>query len=622
MPFLYDYAAPDAVSTEIQSAKWRAARFLENVPVTAATEANADHQRWQSQSSGATMLDVPPPVVPTYAQPVDHATAYRTYMQLDASRFPPDLAIPDHILRTALPPVSPSCVNPNAQPTDYPVRNNVMPDKHAPALRRSVAQEPMPQYHLGTFPLVDGDLLDTSTYNLSAPPNDDCHAHELNTAMSQWYCEEILKLLVRPGYYRPGAGGASEEIWGPSGREKDEWMRVSRSSEHWRVMAASVQLPRPHRVSNPREEGIDPWCVSWRHHVRPDPDFVYFVSNAMTRMTVSPTAAVAALWYIRGLGLHPGDGVKGAEIRAILKEQSALMKGGVEKRIAILGLLLAGKWLDDNSYLRKSWTEVTNIPLKDIGRLEIAALKDLHFSLHLPLPAWTKHIDEAYYALVAKPVITESDHLVLRVLHAMIGQAQTFATYDTDPVESQFASMERRSSQELPAAGDQAISRAWGEFAQNYAIDGYGQPPAVLHSFNPTPNRIRAATIAGPSKAFNQNQYDDVVMDEDEEFVEYDGAKPFPVPETLKLGRSGSGSSSRSLFGAIGDQRGALPHGCPYEESGHVDYGAQPTYCYSTANPHGQWSLPSMGYQHHFVDTVYPEVAQQSVHRPRLLGFV
>ena len=103
-------------------------------------------------------------------------------------------------------------------------------------------------------------------------------------------------------------------------------------------------------------------------------------------MSVEHTSVVAAVWFLGGLGLHQGDGAKGSELRSILRCLASTEVEAVEKRVAMLGLLLAGKWLDDNSFLNKSWTEVTSIPVVDIHQMEVAALQDLHWALYVPPP--------------------------------------------------------------------------------------------------------------------------------------------------------------------------------------------------------------------------------------------
>jgi hypothetical protein len=82
---------------------------------------------------------------------------------------------------------------------------------------------------------------------------------------------------------------------------------------------------------------------------------VAFVYDMMQRMSIPPTTVVAAVWFLKGLGLHEGDGESGFALRQFLGEQRWGDLEAVEKRVATLGLLLSGKWLDDNAYLTKSW---------------------------------------------------------------------------------------------------------------------------------------------------------------------------------------------------------------------------------------------------------------------------
>lgn len=93
----------------------------------------------------------------------------------------------------------------------------------------------------------------------------------------------------------------------------------------------------------------------WNNSGTRSSTLVTFVNEMLTRMAITPVAVVTAVWFLNGMGLHDGDGHKGTELRQFLRSLPWSDLEGVEKRVALLGLLLAGKWLDDNSFLTKSW---------------------------------------------------------------------------------------------------------------------------------------------------------------------------------------------------------------------------------------------------------------------------
>jgi len=271
-------------------------------------------------------------------------------------------------------------------------------------------------------------------------------------------------------------------------------------------------------------------------------------------MTISPTAVVVAVWFLTGLGLHQGDGVKGTALRKYLGDQRWGDLEAVEKRIATLGLLLAGKWLDDNSFLTKSWyvtpshlnyvadyhfrAEVTGLPVKDIDQMERYALADYHYSLYIPTSAWADHVNNLYSSLLCKNLRDEAEDVILDSLDKMVTEAREIELTDTcgrfSPVNER-----RISVQELPAAGEQATSRDWGTFARSYAIN---EPVSARNSWDAGMEFNRAERIVHALVVEDEN------MDEQEEdeFLDYDGAKPW-LPSVSEMRRSASDSSAQSF---------------------------------------------------------------------------
>lgn len=58
-------------------------------------------------------------------------------------------------------------------------------------------------------------------------------------------------------------------------------------------------------------------------------------------------------------------------------------------RMLTISLLLASKFLDDNTFQNKSWSEVTNIPVQELNLLEKEWLRDIRWNLHVD-PEGTK----------------------------------------------------------------------------------------------------------------------------------------------------------------------------------------------------------------------------------------
>jgi len=357
----------------------------------------------------------------------------------------------------------------------------------------------------------------------------------LNDALSAYYVTEVTRLLVEPGQFRPGVGGQSEEIWGKAGRVREEYERVGLPAPdpshagYWGRMGmptGPIAQPSRHRARTLQYEPYDPYKLL-RHRHHPRSTVVAFVKDILTRMTISPTAVITALWYLKGLGLHQGDGDKGEILRGYLHE--ATDEDDVLKRVVVLGLVLAGKWLDDNSFLTKSWNEVTRLPIRLIDTLERVALKDFHYSLHIPLPSWIEHITSAHIALLTDKVHSHTA-IIETVLDQMIGDARDALLHD--PLdwmidnEFQYASS--------------TPNRNWRDTTRSLPTPSQEAPEWVDEDLSTDIEAERnvAALVAD----------DEVMLDDEEDeydFVEYDGAKPW-LPTMSDLRRSQSNSSAVS----------------------------------------------------------------------------
>ncbi|KAL4069089.1 cyclin-domain-containing protein [Scleroderma citrinum] len=100
----------------------------------------------------------------------------------------------------------------------------------------------------------------------------------------------------------------------------------------------------------------------------PSSAFVQFMQKLLETTQVSQSVIVLSLHYIWRL-----------------KERNRLTTGlqGSEFRIAVAALMMANKFLDDNTYTNKTWSEVSGIELAEINRMEREFLTGVDFSLHI-----------------------------------------------------------------------------------------------------------------------------------------------------------------------------------------------------------------------------------------------
>ncbi|OXG38238.1 hypothetical protein J008_00027 [Cryptococcus neoformans] len=443
---------------------------------------------------------------------------------------------------------------------EVPTWSNYEPAYRAPAVPARYVQlpeRPITPHDTYRYPASHAEHI-----YVAPPAPVEPSADAINGAFAFWYAQQVIHLLIVPGQFRAGTGGASDEEWGPAGREKDSYMRVGvlppDYSRNWgrMGMTTSSSATLTHQLSprRPEYEARDPWNVAWAHSAKPTATFVSFILDMIQRMTISPSALVAGVWFLAGLGLHEGDGVKGTKLRQFLREQVSCEPEAVEKRVAMLGLILAGKWLDDNSFLTKSWTEVTSVPISQIDKMERLALADFNFSLYVPVPSWVDHVNKLFTALDLKRRRDEVDSIIHPMLDKMAKEAREVELSDpaahavlacTKPVIDCRSS----SSDEIPAAADQATSRDWVSFASSYAHDQKLANSRWSARGSEDDVELERAE-RNVEMLLNDEDMDEVeqeVLEQDEdeeEFLEYDGAKKW-LPTASEMRRSTSGTGAR-----------------------------------------------------------------------------
>ncbi|KAK9687332.1 hypothetical protein K7432_014827 [Basidiobolus ranarum] len=113
-----------------------------------------------------------------------------------------------------------------------------------------------------------------------------------------------------------------------------------------------------------------------------DPAFHGFCYQVLSSSQVSVPVVLLALLYIQRF-----------------KNSSPCTKGAdsSEGRLFAVSLMLANKYLDDNAFTNRTWSEVTGIPLQEINIMEKEFLTILSFNLnitHRELKGWSKSLSD------------------------------------------------------------------------------------------------------------------------------------------------------------------------------------------------------------------------------------
>ncbi|RIA92854.1 cyclin PHO80-like protein, partial [Glomus cerebriforme] len=96
--------------------------------------------------------------------------------------------------------------------------------------------------------------------------------------------------------------------------------------------------------------------------------FKKFCKDVISATQVSHSVILLSLLYIHRMKIN-NPTIKG--------------QNGSEYRTFTVALMLANKFLDDNTYTNKTWSEVTNIPVSEINTMEMEFLSSLDYELYV-----------------------------------------------------------------------------------------------------------------------------------------------------------------------------------------------------------------------------------------------
>ncbi|KAG0055357.1 hypothetical protein BGZ83_008877 [Gryganskiella cystojenkinii] len=104
--------------------------------------------------------------------------------------------------------------------------------------------------------------------------------------------------------------------------------------------------------------------------VQPKPTFRKFCLDILCATLLSPSVILLSLKYIRQLMVG-------------LKRSNKIVNTGegAEHRFFTGALILANKFLDDNTFTNKTWSEITGMRVKDVNHLEMQFLNGIDFRL-------------------------------------------------------------------------------------------------------------------------------------------------------------------------------------------------------------------------------------------------
>ncbi|KAF8947328.1 hypothetical protein BGZ47_009515 [Haplosporangium gracile] len=128
--------------------------------------------------------------------------------------------------------------------------------------------------------------------------------------------------------------------------------------------------PPSSSLSSPPDRPTHRRILSESDIVQPKPMFRKFCLDVLSATLLSPSVILLSLKYIQQLMVN-------------LKESNKIVNTGegAEYRFFTGALILANKFLDDNTFTNKTWADITGMNIKDVNHLEMQFLSGIEFRL-------------------------------------------------------------------------------------------------------------------------------------------------------------------------------------------------------------------------------------------------
>ncbi|KAF9045750.1 hypothetical protein BDZ89DRAFT_1008002 [Hymenopellis radicata] len=122
--------------------------------------------------------------------------------------------------------------------------------------------------------------------------------------------------------------------------------------------------------------------------------FVYFMQKLLETTQVSHSVIVLSLHYIWRLKDRNDriwrERTASASESDLESARDSEAQPGSEFRIAVAGMMMANKFLDDNTYTNRTWSDVSGISLTEINRMEREFLLGVDFNLYVDKRTYEK----------------------------------------------------------------------------------------------------------------------------------------------------------------------------------------------------------------------------------------
>jgi len=253
------------------------------------------------------------------------------------------------------------------------------------------------------------------------------------------------------------------------------------------------------------------------------PEFVAFVQKLLETTQVSQSVIVLSLHYIWRF----------KQLMAVVGP------AGSEYRIAVVGLMMANKFLDDNTYTNKTWAEVSGIPLADVNHTEAEFLRGIDHNLYVDLNTYTSWLH------LLKGLVTAKEHDRTRAFH---GHRPRKPLYSARPRPSlPYVPRDSRPRSSSPVMRPNLPPVA---VPSNYTPDSYSQSPS------PAPSSLKRSATAAFSP--NSAAVSHVPTKRSELTLQIPRSATYPVPnpspmDTLQgFASMNLNSSMNSLSTALG----------------------------------------------------------------------
>ncbi|UZJ57115.1 hypothetical protein CBS101457_006435 [Exobasidium rhododendri] len=134
------------------------------------------------------------------------------------------------------------------------------------------------------------------------------------------------------------------------------------------------------------------------------PAFRRFAHQVLAQTLVSPTAFMLAMMYslrVPYLAIEINkDGI--AQLDPEAAEIFAQPPSAAPFKLFALGLMIANKHLDDNTFLNKTWNEVTGISLSELNRMERWYLEKCSYEVTVPEEPWVAFLERLAFRTEGK----------------------------------------------------------------------------------------------------------------------------------------------------------------------------------------------------------------------------